>query len=150
MTPRWQVKDAERFWRRVRKTECCWVWTGCRLRTGYGHFKVAGRVVRAHRFAWEEVHWPIADGLHVCHRCDNPACVNPAHLFLGTHEENMRDMARKNRAKSWPGALNPRAVLTADRVALIRSSTEPRRLLAQRFGVSLSLISAVRNHRVWP
>lgn len=148
MTPRWQVKDVSRFWSRVEKRDRCWLWSGCRVR-GYGHLRVGGVLVRAHRFAWEVAFGPVPPGHSVCHHCDNPACVNPGHLFLGTHAENMRDMAIKGRSCPWPGESNPRAKLTADEVAEIRRRPDPRSTLAREFGVSLSLISAIRNRRVW-
>ena len=89
-----------RFWSKVQKTDGCWLWTGSRNRTwAYGRFRSGPgrRSVLAHRFAWELVHGPIPGGLFVCHHCDNPSCVNPEHLFLGTHTDNMRDMVNKGR-----------------------------------------------------
>jgi hypothetical protein len=92
----------ERFWLKVNKSGPvvrddlgpCWVWTGRTRNTGYGGF---GRSWLAHRFAWELTNAPIADGLCVLHRCDNPPCVNPAHLFLGTQADNNRDCGAKGR-----------------------------------------------------
>jgi hypothetical protein len=76
--------------------------TGCRLwmgTGGYGTIGVSGRMIGAHRAAWIAKHGPIPSGLHVCHRCDNPRCINPDHLFLGTHQANMRDMSLKVKAR---------------------------------------------------
>lgn len=79
----------------------CWPWTGTRNDLGYGILRVTGKNVRAHRFAYELASGrPIPVGLEVCHRCDNPPCCNPAHLFLGTQGDNVRDAASKGRLKS--------------------------------------------------
>lgn len=89
-----------RFWAKVKKTESCWLWIGYRSRRGYG--SIRGRpeikgMQQAHRASWEINRGPIPKGMHVLHRCDNTSCVNPDHLFLGTHGDNMRDMFAKGR-----------------------------------------------------
>jgi hypothetical protein len=87
----------ERFWARVRKGPECWEFAGP-TRKGYGQLGVgSGRHISAHRISWELANGPIPDGMQVLHTCDNPPCVNPAHLFLGTHQDNMDDMVAKGR-----------------------------------------------------
>lgn len=96
-----------RFWSHVDKTGDCWLWTASvfKDRYGYGKFNAASekptRVVYAHRFSWELANGPIPDGLWVLHHCDNPPCVRPDHLFLGTQSANVADMHSKGRGDSW-------------------------------------------------
>lgn len=91
----------ERFWRRVDKSSGetgCWIWLGSKHKSGHGQIAGGdGKLVYTHRFAWELANGPIERGLCVCHKCDVPACVNPAHMFLGTRSENLRDMWAKAR-----------------------------------------------------
>lgn len=86
-----------RFWSHVDVSGECWVWLGCRNHRGYGLFGVNGKCRSAHRVAYEIAHGIIPDGLFVLHRCDNPACVRPDHLWLGTHADNMNDRNVKGR-----------------------------------------------------
>ncbi len=90
--------DRERFWSKVDQTaEGCWLWQGTMLRQGYGCFKIAGKMYKAHRVAYLYAVGPISRGLVVCHSCDNPWCVKPDHLFTGTHQDNSSDTVRKGR-----------------------------------------------------
>lgn len=87
----------ERFWSKVQKTDGCWLWQGATTGAGYGGFNIKGDLIGAHRVAYELTFGPIPDGLLVCHTCDVRHCVNPAHLFLGTHTDNMQDCKTKGR-----------------------------------------------------
>ena len=101
MRPQYTAKVAARFWSKVDRShgpDACWNWTTSVFSSGYGQFKVIDRNLRSNRVAWELTHGPIPDGMSVLHRCDNRRCVNPAHLWLGTHKDNMRDMTEKERA----------------------------------------------------
>lgn len=104
------------FWAAVDQsggTDTCWVWTRGRHTFGHGHFYCAGKNLKAHRVAWQLTNGPIPDGLFVLHHCDNPPCCNPAHLFLGTQLDNMRDRNRKGRANIKRGLAHPGAKLSA-------------------------------------
>lgn len=99
--PGTQLPLLERFWLKVEKSDGCWLWTGARKANGYGSLigdgGRSGKVLYAHRCSWELAYGPIPDGLFVCHRCDNPPCVRPSHLFLGTSSDNNRDTWSKGR-----------------------------------------------------
>jgi len=96
----------------VDKTGDCWLWTGCVTTFGYGFYrwKKPNKMVHTHRIAWELEHGPIPEGMHVLHKCDVRPCCNPAHLWLGTHQENMADMRAKGRA--WKGGNKKRAAIS--------------------------------------
>jgi hypothetical protein len=108
MHPEYTPAFAARFWSRVDKSGACWLWTLSRHDFGYGQVVVKRRPRGAHRVAWELMNGPIPEGMSVLHRCDNPPCCNPAHLFLGTDADNAFDKVRKGRA---PIKLTPAQVL---------------------------------------
>lgn len=85
------------FWKKVKKTRSCWIWMGAKDRQGYGFFWWKNKQVRAHRFVAEVVKGEKTGNLLVCHKCDNPSCVKPDHLFVGTISDNARDMVSKGR-----------------------------------------------------
>ena len=141
-----------RFWAKVDKTSSpngCWLWTAATYPDGYGTFFVKGSNFCAHRLSWELLFGSIPEGLCVCHRCDNPPCVNPEHLFLGTREENNHDRHRKGRTNASRGEDNKWAKLTKDGALFIKRSHERGVDLAKKFGVSSTTISKVRSGKVW-
>jgi hypothetical protein len=152
---RQRVPFAVRFWQRVDVAgqEECWLWTGAPLPGGYGRINLGGKgsdYTLAHRASWEINHGPIPVGIMVCHACDNRLCVNPSHLFLGTHQENMADGRAKSRFAS--GERQHLAKLTRDSVGEIRRLYRlgvVQVQLAERFGVSQSQISSIVRRNVW-
>ena len=142
----------ERFYARALMRDGCWGWRNKPARGGYAHMLWQGKTHRAHRLSWRIHHGPIPDGLCVLHRCDNPMCTNPAHLFLGTDLDNVRDRDLKGRQARQRGSACGAAKLTDDDVVAIRAESARRGLvaaLARRYGVSHSLISMIRSGRVW-
>lgn len=127
----------------VRKLSECWNWK-TPDKNGYGSF----RCKYAHRVMWEFENGQIPNGLWVLHKCDNPSCVNPNHLFLGTHTDNMRDMNQKHRRNNV-GERNAMSKLTIEQVQEIRLSGDKQRELASRFGVHQSLISLIKSGKIW-
>ena len=110
----------------------------------------------AHRISYELHSGPIPDGMHVLHKCDNPSCVRPDHIFLGTHTDNMQDMWTKGRGRcdgaGRKGAANGNSRLTEEQVDAIRrrlSAGESQRSLGLEFGVSKTLIGLIGKGRVW-
>lgn len=135
----------------VRGPNSCWNWTGARHRHGYGFVGGGGPNTRllSHRASWMVANGPIPDGMSVCHKCDNRACVNPSHLFLGTHAENMADMYRKGRGakgdSSGLSKLTSRDVLGL--LSLKGSATQTE--VADMYGVSQTAVWLVWSGRRW-
>lgn len=138
-----------RFWEKVAISDGCWEWNAYRQGPGYGIFAVGaghrGKTVKAHRMAWTLTHGAIPEGMSVCHRCDNPPCVRPDHLFLATHDENMLDKAVKKRAYASPRDKNPAAKLTTEQVETIRKRYALGHItqaqLGREFGVTGAAVS---------
>jgi hypothetical protein len=143
----------ERFWAKVSKSDGCWLWTGSRNDRGYGNFNNNGRTVQAHRLSYELAMGPIPKGMNVCHRCDSPGCVNPDHLFLGTHLDNMRDRDAKGRRVAPRGEANGFAKLTEAQVIEIRERYIPYKVslprLAREYGVHHSTIYDIVRGVTW-
>ena len=96
-------RHAALFWSRVQQSPSCWEWTGHRSEDGYGTLRFNGQMQKAHRVAWQLTNGLIPDRFHVLHRCDNPPCVRPEHLFLGSNHDNVLDRHSKGRTneKAW-------------------------------------------------
>lgn len=150
-----------RFWasvaicseRRPNMDTDCWTWRAS-TRGGYGQFYANGKQQGAHRFSWVLRNGPIPAGMHVLHECDNPSCVNPAHLFLGTVADNMRDRDRKGRNGSHliSGEANANSKLTASKVLSIvgeARSGSSHRDLAKKYGVSQPAITHILTGKTW-
>ncbi len=97
----------KRFWNNVDQAGDCWKWKACKDPNGYGQMSMLGKNIRSHRLSWIIHYGPIPKGLFVCHRCDNPECTNPKHLFLGNNLDNMKDAYKKGRLKNLTGPSNP-------------------------------------------
>lgn len=131
----------------------CWWWTGGTTRGGYGAFWLGPTrgLTRANRASFEIFKGPLREGMNALHTCDQTACVNPAHLFEGTQADNMRDMAEKHRhpGPGLAGERSPTAKLTESDVLEIRRAAGGVVAIAEQFGVSKSLVSAIRLRAAW-
>jgi DNA-binding transcriptional regulator YiaG len=142
-----------RFWRHVTKGSAteCWPF---RRKGKYARFQIGGKGsahVSAHRYSYQLAHGEIPCGMIVMHKCDNPKCVNPAHLTVGTYRDNTHDMIEKGRKRTVAprGRENGKAKLTPEAVRIIRQSKLRRDILAKHLGVSVSAIRDVRSGRSW-
>jgi hypothetical protein len=137
-----------RFWEKIDKSGECWVWTTRNVdRFGYGRFYVHGQgPVLAHRWSYEAAYGPVPVGIRVLHRCDNPPCVRPDHLFLGTDSDNVEDMDKKGRRN------RTRTINAADAAEIRRLYDASQRNggeLARRFGITRTYLWKVATGRVW-
>lgn len=149
----------DRFWKRVQKTETCWLWVGAKTFGGYGVIRSReNKIVRSHRLSWEIHYGKIPDGLDVCHHCDVPSCVRPDHLFVGTPQDNYLDMHTKGRdisglSRRVRGVKHHFAKLTPEIAKSIRDSYGIGDIslngLAIRHGVSKKTILNIVKNRIW-
>jgi HNH endonuclease len=158
--PRKSHSLVERYWGKVIVKKGCWGWKGSFHPDGYGYLTVRKRLENnyrknfyAHRISWEVHCGPIPEGLFVLHKCDNPPCTNPKHLFLGTNKDNMDDCSAKGRqngkAKALPGSQNPMAIFDERDIPIIRKSTKTISAIADLYGVSKSAIALIRQRKSW-
>lgn len=142
------------FWRNVDRVDGgCWLWTQGRSKNRYGRFRFRGKAFSPHRFSWIFHYGDVPEGFGVLHHCDVPKCVNPAHLYVGTHTQNMHDMFNRGRRKQPRGERNGCSKLTEAAVLAIREEYAALRTrqveLAARYGVSQPVISAIILRKVW-
>lgn len=150
-----------RFWSKVDKSGDCWEWLGAKTPNGYGTFRSpAGKMIGSHRMAYILEHGGVPDGLLVCHKCDNRSCVNPQHLFVGTHKDNYWDSRNKRRAALGANLNHPEQVgeknhnskLTRDVVVKIRklyASGMSQAAIARKLGVSRLNIWNIVHYKSW-
>lgn len=145
----------DRFWSKVNKTDDCWLWAGRSIASGgYGAISnKRGHMLKAHRLSYELANGPIPEGLYVYHKCDNPPCVNPSHLFLGTPADNVKDMEDKGRDRKAFGEMAPKSKLTERQVLEIRELFPKLNIsysaMGRRYGVKHSAIKNIINRKHW-
>jgi len=151
--PKPVVNWRERLWRHISPEPMsgCWLWTASETQFGYGQINYKRRPERAYRLAWLLYRGEIPRGALVCHKCDNPPCCNPDHLFLGTHQDNCDDRERKGRSRPPLGERHAHARLTAADVLRIRALAGTRTLesLAEEYGVWNSTIYRAQSGKIW-
>jgi hypothetical protein len=144
---------SERFWNKVVKTDGCWIWTGSLNTCGYGIIGVDRKTIHSHRIAWELINGTIPNRMSILHHCDRPPCVNPSHLFLGTQQDNIKDMLLKNRGKGGVGVRNCKARLSENDVREIRKRHIRKYgnlvILAKEFNVDPCTILDIIKRRSW-
>lgn len=151
------MKLDERFWTKVNKNapNGCWEWLAYRDQRGYGQYRLTRQRKSdlAHRLAWADKNGPIPDGMFCCHHCDNPSCLNPDHIFIGTQLDNVKDCREKGRFRNPPtyyGEDHPRAVVTEEDVRWIRGLAHIGAVrLGKLFGVSRQVIHHILKRNTW-
>lgn len=127
----------------------CWLWLGSVERGGYGMVSVGGKNRLAHRVSYEAHVGAIPEGKRVLHRCDVRCCVNPAHLFVGSDADNMRDMIAKGRSNYRRGDCHPNAIFSEEQVRAIRADVRASRLIASEYGCSSIQVRHIKSRRAW-
>jgi hypothetical protein len=142
---------SERLFGKCEKGIKCWQWNAATDRFGYGriHDTTTKSTRYAHVVSWEIKNGQVPPGLHVLHRCDNPGCINPAHLFLGTIADNRHDADAKGRSAKPYGEINPMAKLTAADIIAIRSDPRTQRAIAASYGIIQQHVSRILNGKRW-
>jgi hypothetical protein len=145
------VHPAIRFEKYVNRNGDCHEWTGCADKDGYGLFSMSSqrKSIRAPRAAWELAFGPIAEGLHVCHSCDNPGCVNVDHLWLGTNQMNTQDKMDKGRHVTQKGMEHHQAKLTDEQILDMRASDDTQEVLGERYGVKARYVGKITRREIW-
>lgn len=126
----------------------CWLWIGGVNSDGYGAWKAHGET-RAHRASWVLHNGVVPPGMHVLHKCDRPNCVNPDHLFLGTHQDNMADLRNKGRAYGARGESNYGAKLTEQQALAIMQDPRACTTIAAEYGITTAMVDKIRNGKSW-
>ena len=126
----------------------CWLWDGV-IKRGYGNIKYKGRPTSAHRLSYTFYRGKIPDGMCVCHTCDVKSCVNPDHLFIGTHKDNTQDMIRKGRKAPTTGELNGQSALTVALVREIREASGTLVDIASKYGIAFQTVSRIKLKQRW-
>jgi hypothetical protein len=144
----WTDSDVNRFWAKVQKSEGCWEWVGHRDKDGYGSIRAQGTRIRAHRMAWQLSNEDIPEGLMVLHKCDNPPCCNPAHLYVGGNSDNMKDKFERNR-QSNAGIKNAMSKLTDQDILAIRSDPRQHQVIASEYHITPSTVSHILAGAGW-
>lgn len=138
-----------RFEQKFRVTPGCWVWTAYKNSDGYGQFRIGKSMEKAHRVSFSIYREHVDKGMEVLHSCDNPACVNPDHLSIGTHLLNMRDMVAKGRQATLKGNKNGRAKLTESEVIDIRDDSRSQRKIAKIYEISQAHVHRIKSLKLW-